>query len=63
MQDSINGVGGVLSLLPILDQIVTNPGLYTASEMISFDSDEEKTPVKEIQETDWEVLSNANAQG
>lgn len=64
IQDSLSGVGGVLTLLPILDQIVENSEAYTSSlELISLESDDEKTPVKDPMEADWEVLNNANLQG
>lgn len=61
IQDSINGVGGVLSLLPILDQIVQSPSMYS-SMMELMDSDGEKTPTKDISESDWEMLNNSLAQ-
>lgn len=64
IQDSLNGVGGVLTILPILDQIAEDPNAYSTSlELISYDSDGEKTPVKEVFETDWEVLNNSSIQG
>uniref|UniRef100_A0A336KCC2 CSON006833 protein n=1 Tax=Culicoides sonorensis TaxID=179676 RepID=A0A336KCC2_CULSO len=63
IQDSLSAVGGVLALMPILHQIIENPQVYTSSiELISLDSDGEKTPVKEPTETDWEVLNNASLQ-
>lgn len=64
IQDSLSGVGGVLSLLPVLDQIVENSEVYNSSlECIELDSGGEDTPVKEPIEADWEVLHNANFNG
>lgn len=64
IQDSLSGIGGVLSLLPILDQIIESPEAYTSSlEFIALDSDDEKTTVKALMEADWEVLNDTNFQG
>ncbi|XP_063708929.1 neurobeachin-like protein 1 [Culicoides brevitarsis] len=60
IQDSLSGIGGVLTLLPILNQIVSRPEVFTTSlELISLENEDDTSPIKEPIETEWELLNNA----